>query len=499
MCYLCHQRINLYQILRFLLQKLFLSYLFTPLLFFYITQTHVFAQLPERVDGTERPVHSMSEFDLQIQDLQKQIQELREQQAELSQTPESLFQKPPEIDLLPATLKLNPSELSSQYPDVKLKGFFQTDAIFFNQDTGNIQAVGDIQNGAGFRRARLAAAGKVWENIKFILEMDFAGSGRPSFTDVWFDVEEISDNTSLKIGRYRQPIGMDGLTSSKEITFLERSLPFAFLPFRQIGAMAFGFSEDESMTWAFSAFRYPTDAYGANIGDSGGFGLATRVTKLLIDESDTEQLLHIGGGYSFANPANNLMRYRNQPEVVVSEEPGTLTPVGVPFRVPPFVDTGLIPAQNYNLFSGELAFVSGSFYAQSEILCSVLRQRNGEINTFHGGYAYFGYFLTGESRPYKRKAGVFGRVIPNDPVNREGGKGAWEIAGRWSYLNLNNKSIQGGNLTDLTLGLNWYWNQYTRLEFNYIHAFLHSSPAVYGPVVYNSNADIFGLRAQIDF
>ncbi|HAH45270.1 MAG TPA: porin [Planctomycetaceae bacterium] len=477
--------------LRFLTSVLVLSQ------FLFVFHFQADAQKPFRqneISGSD-----LTNFDLKIQDLQQQLEELRAHQTELIESSGSVLQTQAEDNLIPPIFKLETDTTRSKYPDIKLKGFFQTDAIFFAQDTGNIQAVGDIQNGADFRRARLAAAGKVWENVKVMLEMDFAGSGRPSFTDIWFDIEDISENTSLKIGRYRQPIGMDGLTSSKEITFMERSLPFAFLPFRQIGAMAFGHSDDEQMTWALSGFRYPTDVYGGNIGDSGGFGLATRATKILIDDPAAERLLHIGGGYSFAYPANDLIRYRNQPEIVVSETPGATTPVGVLDRVPPFVDTGLIPTQNYNLFSGELAFVTGPFYAQSEILCSVLRQENGEINTLHGAYAYFGYFLTGESRPYKRTSGVFGRVIPNDPFNRDGGSGAWEIAGRWSYLNLNSKSIQGGSLTDLTLGLNWYWNQYTRFEFNYIHAFLNSSPVVYGPIVRNSNADIFGVRAQIDF
>ncbi|WP_390620759.1 porin [Gimesia algae] len=54
-------------------------------------------------------------------------------------------------------------------------------------------------------------------------------------------------------------------------------------------------------------------------------------------------------------------------------------------------------------------------------------------------------------------------------------------------------------MTDLTLGLNWYLNQFTKFQFNYIHAFLQSSPARNGPIVNDSNADIFAIRAQVDF
>ncbi|QDT93638.1 Porin O precursor [Gimesia algae] len=397
------------------------------------------AQMPSE-EQSETGIHS------QLQTLQMQIDELKAQQAMTNQyISEPSMSEDDEYDSdLPSLLNDDLSN-GKKYPMTRLTGFFQADSVWFHQDSGNIQAVGDVQDGADFRRARLAATGDAWENVGYMLEMDFAFPGRPSFMDVWLEVREAIGNNTVRIGQYRQPFGMDALTSVKELTFLERALPFAFTPFRQVGAMTFGHSENEQMTWAFSGFRFPTDTYGGNVGDSGGYGLATRLTKLLIDNGDGDGLFHIGGGFSFGNPANNLLRYRNQPEIFVSETGGAaLVPIGVPTNVPPFVDTGLIPTQKFNLFSGELAFAVGSFYTQSEIIYSVVQQRNGQNNSFSGAYAQAGYFLTGESRAYNRKAGVFGRVVPLDPYNRNGGCGAWEIAGRWSYIDLNNKSIQGG-------------------------------------------------------
>ncbi|VAX42396.1 Phosphate/pyrophosphate-specific outer membrane porin OprP/OprO [hydrothermal vent metagenome] len=386
---------------------------------------------------------------------------------------------------------------SNKYPSVRLTGFFQTDAGWFQQDSANKIAVGNIQNGADFRRARLAATGDVWSNVGYMLEMDFAFPGRPSFMDVWLEVRDIAGG-NIRIGQYRNPFGMDGLTSVKEITFLERGLPFAFLPFRQIGIMYYGHSEDETKTWAFSGFRYPTNTFGGNIGDSGGFGLATRLTTLLIDNGE-EGVLHLGGGYSFADPANNLTRYRNQPEFFVSETGGAaFVPTGVPSAVPPFVDTGAIATNNFNHFNLELATSTGSFHAQSEFFYATTNQIGNSRIHFSGAYAQAGYLLTGESRPYNRKSGLLGRVKPLEPFGN-GGIGAWEIAGRWSYIDLNNKNIQGGRLTDLTFGLNWYLNNHTKFQFNYIHAFLDKSPGINGPVVNDSNANIVAFRAQVDF
>ncbi len=387
------------------------------------------------------------------------------------------------------------------YPTTKITGFFQADAVWFDQSPANQFAVGggnpamgDVQDGADFRRTRLAAVGEVWDNINYMIEFDFAFPGRPSFMDVWLEIEEVDGANNLRIGQFRTPFGMDGQTSVKELTFLERALPAAFLPFRQIGALYYGTNEDDSATWAIAGFRYPTDTFGGNVGDNGGFGMATRITKVLGDCEDGNGLFHLGAGYSFVDPASDLVQYQNQPEVFVSETGGAaLVPAGVPTNVPPFVNTGLIPTDNVNLFNVELAAAQGSFYAQSEAFYTVVNQKVGNRLTFSGAYAHAGYFLTGEKRAYNRKNGVFGRVKPDSNFGDCGGTGAWEIAGRWSYIDLNDENIQGSRLNDLTAGLNWYLNPYTKFQWNYIHAMLDS------PLNGDSSADIFAMRAQVDF
>jgi len=56
------------------------------------------------------------------------------------------------------------------------------------------------------------------------------------------------------------------------------------------------------------------------------------------------------------------------------------------------------------------------------------------------------------------------------------------------------QKVQGWRrLLDLTWGVNWYLNPHTKFQFNYIHAMLNSSPNI------DSRADIFALRAQVDF
>ncbi|MCY2964262.1 MAG: porin, partial [Planctomycetota bacterium] len=96
-------------------------------------------------------------------------------------------------------------------------------------------------------------------------------------------------------------------------------------------------------------------------------------------------------------------------------------------------------------------------------------------------YTQVGYFLTGEHRPYLKKAGAIDRVKPFRNVkffdNDGTGWGAWEIAARYSYIDLNSRDIDGGRLNDLTLGLNWYLNPNAKVQFNWIRAFLDNAKA----------------------
>jgi phosphate-selective porin OprO/OprP len=86
---------------------------------------------------------------------------------------------------------------------------------------------------------------------------------------------------------------------------------------------------------------------------------------------------------------------------------------------------------------------------------------------FFGAYIEAGWLLTGETHPYLLDKGVFGQVIPKAYFsNRQGSPGAIELAMRCSYLNLNDRSIDGGRMTVTTGGLNWYLTRHTMLRIS---------------------------------
>ena len=132
----------------------------------------------------------------------------------------------------------------------------------------------------------------------------------------------------------------------------------------------------------------------------------------------------------------------------------------------------------------------GPFSAQVEYLHEFVdRNTVGGDLDFWGLYGTASYFLTGEHRIYGKRVGVFGRVIPKQDFRPwEGHWGAFQVAARVSYLDLDDEDINGGRQTNLALGLNWYLFPNFRIMLNYIHAHVASQ----------GGEDIGQMRLQID-
>jgi phosphate-selective porin OprO/OprP len=379
-------------------------------------------------------------------------------------------------------------------PTLKWSAELQSDAAWFSQSPLNRETVGDAQDAFGFRRARIAAMGNFMENVEYRMEFDFAQAGRPSFLDNWVAFHSVPLAGNVKVGHFFEPFSLERLTSNRFGTFMERSLADLFAPARNLGVSAYDTSEDERVTWAAGAFRSISDNFGDDFGDNGGWAGTGRVSWLpwYDDESDGRYLLHVAAAYSFRSLAERSVTFREAPEIRVSA-------LGVG-DIPPFVDTGSIPARSFQLFGAEAALVYGPLSVQSEYMYVPVDRIDGPNPTFQAMYVYGSYFLTGENRQYRRSTGTFDRMSPKTnvlmPSHAPGaarGCGAWEVATRWSSINLTDSGISGGRLNDITLGVNWYLNPYTRIMWNYIHPILDK------PTFGTSTADIYAMRVQFDF
>lgn len=474
------------------------------------------------------------------------LQRLEAAEAELAALREQMAPRDQRLSSLEEAAKKAAAAVAAPLPLIRLSGFFQYDTGWFSQDINSKDVLGNIQNGTGFRRTRLQGLGQLTEFTTFSIEMDFAFPGRPSFMDVWGEQANLPLVGHARIGQYRQPVTMDSWTNIKHLEFMERSAPFiAMDPFRRVGIMGWDHSEDERTMWAYSLFGtgitfwnggpnqvYNTEGndnrFGVQLGDSGGISFATRATHLLYYDphANNRYLLHVGGGYLFGElggegtTGTNAKAYeaRTIPEFFVGDQAGGfLTAAGTPN----VVDTGRFLATHYQMLHAELAGSWGPAHFQAEYMATFVQQLGGGNVFLDGGYAQAGYFLTGENTGYNKLMGALDyNVIPHTRFFGIGrnkgfcGWGAWEVATRWSWVDLSSTQVRANNyvpgqttaptaipppvinpgvLNEPTVALNWWWNEYMRVQFNYIHSMVQSNNSGFYAT------DIFALRFQTEF
>jgi phosphate-selective porin OprO/OprP len=155
--------------------------------------------------------------------------------------------------------------------------------------------------------------------------------------------------------------------------------------------------------------------------------------------------------------------------------------------LPDYVSVSLPDVSFLHLLAGEAALLLGNVIFQGEYVQANVR--SGPGYSFNAWYGQVSFFLTGETRNYKGPNNDFGGITPKNNFGENGGIGAWELALRLSRNNLNSKDISGGQLTDITAGLNWYLNPAAKVMFNYVNAHLHDV----------GRANIFQMRFQVAF
>ena len=345
-------------------------------------------------------------------------------------------------------------------------GRIHYDTAFFDKD-GKFD-----QNDAGqFRRLRLGVAGTLNTNWKFKAEYDFRESdkGIEGLKDAYVEyvgklpgIDPVAHPTSIKIGQSHEPFSFDLINSSNNGLFVERAMPVNALA-NYVGERNPGI---KLTTWT-NHFTYSGGIFGTRqqetISDKGadetnprefndGYAATGRVTWA--PWHDGGHVLHLGSGVSYRGfKDGNNVQLRERMEVNETS-----------IRL---IDTGKFGADHLLRWNGEFVVVQGPFTLQSEYLGMQVNTAVG-APYFQGYYVSAGWFLTGESRPYKFQEGIFDSVKPQSLVGK-GGWGAWELVGRFSDTDLNaGDVIVGGREKNLSVGLNWYPVQNVRFQTNYV-------------------------------
>ena len=375
---------------------------------------------------------------------------------------------------------------------IRIGGIVQVDSGYIGADSDLRGAFSSLRGyNTDFRRLRLSTFTTLYETVDIKFDIDFAR--QQEIKDLWVGISNLTVVGQLKLGHMKEPFSLEELTSSTNLIFMERSLPIlALSPKRNVGALCQNTDIDNRLTWSLGAFAI-TGSF-ANMGNAAdrlshiqGYALTGRITGLPWYGEKGGRLMHVGISYTHQDrdeaDKDSRVKLSALPESYLTDQRLVSTPS--------FYSSGM------HIIDPEWAVVLGPLSFQAEYVHTFVSADKEENPDFWGGYVYCSYFLTGEHRTYNMKKGTFGKVKPRNDFRFFGaGLGAWELALRCSYLDLNSGKIQGGKETNLTFGVNWYINEHMRIMLNYIHADIRDCAA---PAVNQGNADIYQGRFQIRF
>lgn len=355
--------------------------------------------------------------------------------------------------------------------EIEVGGRFMLDMGWMSADDELEAEFGPFEDAIEYRRARFYAKGTFYKHIEFKIQFDFAG-GDADWKDVYLKLKKLPFN--ITVGHFKEPFGLEELTSSKYITFIERSLPIGtFAPSRKVGIM-FDMNLAKKLVWVgLGVFRDPTDTYGNVLGTEALYNFTGRFVVTPLYDKKKGNLIHLGIAITNRDIDGNSLRYRVRPEVHFTDR---------------FVNTDKFAADNSRILGFEAAAVFGSLSIQGEYISAAVDSTEGGDPSFSGMYIQASYWLTGEQRKYKDSSRIFDRVKPKTNFGDDG-SGGFELAARYSMVDLTDSGIIGGKLTNVTLGLNWHLNPYTRIMTNYVI----SDHDEFG------NFSAFAIRFQTDF
>jgi phosphate-selective porin OprO/OprP len=377
------------------------------------------------------------------------------------------------------------------------KGLYQYDLNNFSGDVTNPATGAEILPDANaWRRKEFNFYGKTPWGVDFNIGYDFTVTGfkaasvgvHGKWIDNFFRYTD-KDYGEFRLGQFKTPVGWEEASSSSATTFLERALPVQATNMdRRIG-----------VDWLYTSIPnwllYVAYFDGGDLnGDNDGHGPAARVVWNPINRQpgagsrELSDVIHLG------------IAAERETRDATTDGRGVITPAQARFRARPeanllstrLVDTGALNNPgDIDRLGFEGAWIHGPLLVQGEYLTFNADPLGKPSFEGSGYYVSGSWVLTGESRPYSK--GAIGNVRPSHDY------GAFEIAARYSEVDLNDGPVFGGKEHDVTVGANWYLGTHYKFQANYIWA---ASTKKYGSPI-NGLADVdprvFELRAQVYF
>lgn len=326
------------------------------------------------------------------------------------------------------------------------------------------------------RRMRFGIDAELGESVDLRFDADFGGNV-VEIVDAYARVD-LGSGLTVTAGQHNMAQSLEELTSSNDISFLERAaFTDAFGFERRLGVSA----EYQRGALVLQGGVSRENLLTINDGTPNAVGWNARA--VLAPRVGTTQL-HVGvhaNGRDFGDGGRSL-RYRQRAFIHTVDTRFAATPS--------------LAANAESGWGGEAALLSGRFHAQAEVHWQTVDRVGAAADpTFFGGAAEVGVFLTNDARGYR------GGVFRGPRVRRAmsaGGLGALQLVARYDRLDLNDAGVLGGVQDGYMAGLNWWPENQVRVMLGYARLEYRQSP-----IVINGSRsfalDALGARFQLSF
>lgn len=288
------------------------------------------------------------------------------------------------------------------------------------------------------RRARMNIKTKISDNWKTKLQFELTEEEASDLVKDAYLKYTGWNYINIVLGQKKEPFGLEAMTSSKHLSFIERSMVTdAFKPGRNIGL---------SLKADADILLGQLGVYEAqNREDDGDTYAVTGRLAVLPWNTDTG-FFHMGMSGSYRDYDGEEFEIKESGEIHTADN---------------IIRSDEIDTDHLLLYGVETAFGVGPFSLQAEyLLADVKAIERDDDASFDGYYVAASYFLSGERRRFKK--GAWGGVTPLSDF------GAWELVARYSYLDAVSNG-QGNAAETYTGGINWHLNSNVRLMAAYKH------------------------------
>jgi phosphate-selective porin OprO/OprP len=353
-------------------------------------------------------------------------------------------------------------EIKNDLFSAKIGGRIHFDGRYVNEED-DLKATDRTNSNTSFRRARLSMEGKAYGwGYKF--ENDFAGQSGTTgsgFREMWIGTDFMGHN--VRLGQAKPYRSMEELTSSNEITFMERPFSSASGLYNnrqfQQGVFIDAADKINDMAYGYGVAAYNTRSAAGS--DTQGMGYNARgfVAPLNADG----QVLHIGvSGSVDRNPLNNGTAASGTVAAVAPAPSNNFATSATIVRGATLSRAMTASSIQQDAYGVEVAYAMGPFSAQMEYATAdhdfAGTTPSQKVET---GYVQASFFVTDHARKYDAKKGVFKSPSVNS------GAGAIELKARYDMMK--NKDLAAKpEATQYMVGANYYINPNTRVMFEYV-------------------------------